>query len=669
MLFLLVFGLPSLVHTDDPTRAVLACFDMVKVFKRLHLVGKFGVTTGRNYCGVCGSARRMEYTVLGDSVNLSARLMSNAPPLGIYCDDKTKLRSTTEIIFNALAPIKVKGKANPIPIFQPVKKEINTAIGLTSTGKISFPWHQNAFGGVSAGGLSVGEFQEGVVRLCTIKSWQGIAKASELLCGGFRKEMHQDQVLQMPAAGQPPKEGPFRDGGVMVIEGPTGIGKIEVAEHCVTHAAVTFRTFPVFGTMGPRPGDSVRLGCELLRSTIGIFRWASQSAGNNPGNPALPADDFEALKQLVPKKISGRLPLLQQVLVKDKADLSKERSKELLEVSLTVVIELLSQFAEKESVVMVLQFEYGTSLFPKNSEDQSIFWETVATLYEQFIEKPTSTSKPRVMMLVCRGSNSKNPAVAHAAKNCTLLSMQGLDEANISEYMSSYLNLPDSDTNLIPSPLRFFVSQVTLGNPLYIRETIDQLREHHIQVNQGAGGQIRNVECKDIDKVNVSHWGHTAMVGNTVCLLEALDPLEAAVLKMSTCFAGPFTLGDLAASTCSRWADSTYFDFLRLFQAIRKLVESEIIDAVAPPQDDLRAEAAAQSTSARKLQYFQTQNVLIRSVGGAMVLEAQKKSVKRQALIDRALSRELPAKMAILAIKRSAQHIPWYYEQAFRRML
>lgn len=33
--------------------------------------------------------------------------------------------------------------------------------------------------------------------------------------------------------------------------------------------------------------------------------------------------------------------------------------------------------------------------------------------------------------------------------------------------------------------------------------------------------------CQDIDKVNVSQWGHTAMIGNTVCALEALDPLEA----------------------------------------------------------------------------------------------------------------------------------------------
>merc|ERR1719230_1002307 len=51
MLFLLVYGLPPMVHTDDSARAVLACFDMCAVFKRLDLGGRFGVTTGRNYCG------------------------------------------------------------------------------------------------------------------------------------------------------------------------------------------------------------------------------------------------------------------------------------------------------------------------------------------------------------------------------------------------------------------------------------------------------------------------------------------------------------------------------------------------------------------------------------------------------------------------------------------
>lgn len=63
---------------------------------------------------------------------------------------------------------------------------------------ISFPWHQNAFGGVSSGGLSVAELQEGVVRLCSIKSWQGIARASELLGAAFQKEIHNDKAKDFP---------------------------------------------------------------------------------------------------------------------------------------------------------------------------------------------------------------------------------------------------------------------------------------------------------------------------------------------------------------------------------------------------------------------------------------------------------------------------------------
>merc|ERR1712113_1251832 len=142
----------------------------------------------------------------------------------------------------------------------------------------------------------------------------------------------------------------------------------------------------------------------------------------------------------------------------------------------------------------------------------------------------------------------------------------------------------------VPQALRQFVAKVTLGNPLYIRETIDQLLENNLQVNLGANKQPRSLECKDIDKINIAAWQHTAMVGGTVCLLESLDPLEAAVLKMSTCFIGTFTLPDLAASTCSRWADATHFDFLRLFKAIRKLVESNIIEAIDEDEQGGEAE-------------------------------------------------------------------------------
>ena len=44
--------------------------------------------------------------VLGDCVNLSARLMTNAPLLGVLTDEETSNHSTGEMIFKPLAPIK-----------------------------------------------------------------------------------------------------------------------------------------------------------------------------------------------------------------------------------------------------------------------------------------------------------------------------------------------------------------------------------------------------------------------------------------------------------------------------------------------------------------------------------------------------------------------------------
>jgi len=350
---------------------------------------------------------------------------------------------------------------------------------------------------------------------------------------------------------------------------------------------------------------------------------------------------------------------------------------------LEIVISLVANLVKQTAIVLTLSFEYGTSLFPKTLEDQGIFWKAVSRLTElvktEMQNGKAAGHKPLVMMLICRDVEESNAAVQIAREKGSFVHLSGLTEENILEYMSNYLSVPDT---MIPQVLRQFVAKVTLGNPRHIRETIDQLLENNLQVHVGANKQPKNIEVKEIDKIDLASWSHTAMVGGTVCLLESLDPLEAAVLKMSTCFHGTFTLPDLAASTCSRWAEATHFDFLRLFKAIRKLVESNIIEAIDDDEpgneeekkespadgDNLPSPRSSKERAIGKTQTFQTRNMLIRAVGGAMVLEAQKKSVKRQALIDRALWRELPGRMEDLAKKRNAQHIPWYYEQAFRRM-
>jgi len=53
--------------------------------------------------------------------------------------------------------------------------------------------------------------------------------------------------------------------------------------------------------------------------------------------------------------------------------------------------------------------------------------------------------------------------------------------------------------------------------------------------------------------VEVAKWPNTYMVGGVLAVLESLDPLPAAIVKMSTVFYGKFMLSDLIASACSRY--------------------------------------------------------------------------------------------------------------------
>jgi len=600
-------------------------------------------------------------------VNLSRRLMVNAPRYGILVDEETKNRCTTEVIFNALAPIRLKDKQRPVPIFQPMKKDAAMHIGLTPKRRIRFPWYDHPFGGASTSRSSHGPSpqQLNVIHLCSVKTWNGISKVQGLLGGTFQAKMHQgEQALSLTAQTvKAPSGSPFASGGVVVLEGPSGMGRQELAEHIVVHSAMRFIMLPVFGTMGPRPGDSVRLAVELVRSTLGVFRCLKGDQPTNAAAPFVEEDDYQALMKVVPDGYQGSLQVLKEPLL-DQAVSSK--SSEVLKAALGIVGVLLKSLVKQVAVVLVLSFEFGTSLFPKALEDGAIFWSAVATLYES-LKDSMSSHKPLVMMLLCRSADEANAAVKAAQASSSFVQLSGLSEENILSYMSNYLKVQE---NMVPQLLRQFVANITLGNPHYIRDTIDQLMEHHIQVNLGANKQVRSLECKDLDKINIINtWQHTAMVGNTFCKLESLDPLEAAVLKMSTCFVGSFTLADLAASICSRWSNATHFDFLRLFQALRNLVADNHIDVVeGPPAPADNGHRGSQCRAFGNIQYYQMNNLLIRAVGSSMVLEAQKKSVKRQALIDRALARELPRRMEVVASKRNVQHIPWYYEQAFRRM-
>lgn len=74
---IVIFGLPPLAHDDDAARAIFTGFNMIKELSKIDdTYCNIGITSGECFCGIVGgSGSRKEFSVLGDIVNLSARMM------------------------------------------------------------------------------------------------------------------------------------------------------------------------------------------------------------------------------------------------------------------------------------------------------------------------------------------------------------------------------------------------------------------------------------------------------------------------------------------------------------------------------------------------------------------------------------------------------------------
>jgi adenylate cyclase len=79
---------------------------------------RIGVNTGRVAAGSFGSPERMEYTVLGDAVNVAARLESLAEPGTVYVGRSTYERTRAVFAYDELGPRSLRGRAAPVDVFR-----------------------------------------------------------------------------------------------------------------------------------------------------------------------------------------------------------------------------------------------------------------------------------------------------------------------------------------------------------------------------------------------------------------------------------------------------------------------------------------------------------------------------------------------------------------------
>lgn len=124
-----VFGLPPLQHEDDAVRCILSGLTIVTELTKIGLRPAIGVSTGPAFCGVSGARSRREYAVLGDTVNLAARLMQKAHEfkLPLLCCGATYALAHRQLKFELWTKMTVKGRNIPVEMYRP-KEDKNSRL-------------------------------------------------------------------------------------------------------------------------------------------------------------------------------------------------------------------------------------------------------------------------------------------------------------------------------------------------------------------------------------------------------------------------------------------------------------------------------------------------------------------------------------------------------------
>jgi class 3 adenylate cyclase/tetratricopeptide (TPR) repeat protein len=124
------FGAP-IAHEDDPVRALRAALEIIDSVADyraatldrwgIPIEVRVGVNTGLVVVGEVGSDLRVEYSAMGDAINVAARMEQTAEPGTVRVTDQTLALTHGMFDTEELGPVELKGKADPVTTHRVVR--------------------------------------------------------------------------------------------------------------------------------------------------------------------------------------------------------------------------------------------------------------------------------------------------------------------------------------------------------------------------------------------------------------------------------------------------------------------------------------------------------------------------------------------------------------------
>jgi len=256
---LVYFGYPA-AHEDDAERAVRAGLALITAIRRLKLRpeialdARVGIATGLVIVDMIGEGAAQEWTVLGDTPNLAARLQSFAEPGTVIIAPTTHRLIGALFECRALGPQEIKGLANPVQVWQvlrlgdvanrfsALRVAYTPVVGRVDEIELLLRRWEQAKTGEGRVVLISGEPGIGKSRL-TLALEERIGKEPHLRLRYFGSALHQDSAF-FPIIGQ--------------LEHAAGIGREDTAQTRLDKLVTLLEPYSV------DPRQDVALFAELL---------------------------------------------------------------------------------------------------------------------------------------------------------------------------------------------------------------------------------------------------------------------------------------------------------------------------------------------------------------------------------------------------------------------